>query len=71
MPPMSHGPLSDWKNDSNVSEDPGPHAVFFSCVRRAGRGGWDIQGVVVVVVGSKKYLKNNEILIFDGVGHGF
>ena len=28
----------------NLSEDPGPHAVFFSCVRRAGRGvgypGW-------------------------------
>ena len=23
-----------------LSEDPGPHAVFFSCVRRAGRG-WD------------------------------
>ena len=33
----------------DLSEDPGPHAVFFSCVRRAGRGG-GIQGVVVVVV---------------------
>ena len=32
-----------------LSEDPGPHAVFFSCVRRAGRGG-GIQGVSVVVV---------------------
>ena len=30
--------------------DPGPHAVFFSCVRRAGRGG-GIPRVVVVVVG--------------------
>jgi len=28
-----------------LSEDPGPHAVFFSCVRRAGMGGGcDIQG---------------------------
>ena len=56
-----------------LSEDPGPHAVFFSCVRRAGRGG-GIQGVsvvVVVVVGSQKYWKNKEILVFDGVGHGF
>ena len=33
----------------HLSEDPGPHAVFFSCVRRAGRGG-GIQGVSVVVV---------------------
>ena len=33
-----------------LSEDPGLHAVFFSCVRRAGRGG-GIQGVSVVVVG--------------------
>ena len=31
-----------------LSEDPGPHAVFFSCVRRARRG-WVIQGVTVVV----------------------
>ena len=34
-----------------LSEDPGPHAVFFSCMRRAGRGG-GIQGVSVVVVGA-------------------
>ena len=33
-----------------LSEDPGPHAVFFSCVRRAGRGGGISRMVVVVVV---------------------
>jgi len=31
------------------SEDPGPHAGFFSWVRKAGKG-WVIQGVTVVVV---------------------
>ena len=56
------GSLSKW--------DPGPHAVFFSWVGRAGRG-WAIQGVTVVVVGSQKYWKNKKILVFDGVGHGF
>ena len=34
----------------DLSEDPGPHAVFFSCVRRAGRGGGISRMVVVVVV---------------------
>ena len=32
-----------------LSEDPGPHAGFFSCVRRAGRGGGISRMVVVVV----------------------
>ena len=38
-----------------LSEDPGPHAVLFSCVRRAGRGG-GIQGVSVVVVAGFRIL---------------
>ena len=55
----------------NLSEDPGPHAVFFSCVRRPGRGG-GIQGVsvvvVVVVVGSQKIIENCQNLDFQRVG---
>ena len=52
-----------------LSEDPGPHAVFFSWVRWEGAAG--ISRVTVVVVGSQKYSKNPRILVFDGVGHGF
>ena len=45
---------------SGLSKDPGPHAVFFSCVRRAGRGG-GIQGVSVVVVVVASFDKTIEI----------
>ena len=31
-------PDAQAKDGEDLSEDPGPHAVFFSCVRRAGRG---------------------------------
>ena len=55
---------------SYLSEDPGPHAVFFPGWEGL-EGGWAIQGVTVVVVGSQKYWKNKKILVFDGVGHGF
>ena len=53
-----------------LSEDPEPHAVFFSCVRRAGRG----VGLsrVTVVVGSPKIFqickKNND---FQRVGQSY
>ena len=36
--------------DTSLSEDPGPHTVFSSCVRRARRGVGIPRVVVVVVV---------------------
>ena len=48
------GPISavSWPYLSQgLSEDPGPHAVFFSCVQRAGKGvGLSRVTVVVIVV---------------------
>ena len=47
VPPRAHG-AGALSGPKGLSEDPGPHAVFFSWVGRAGRG-WAIQGVTVVV----------------------
>ena len=38
MKPASKFEIPSGSIQIRLSEDPGPHAVFFSCVRRAGRG---------------------------------